>query len=195
MTALLASPLLMSTRLRTILALVAVLALGAAAALASGSDVIRDCAQDGQINKHYSQAELRDAEQNLPSDIDEYTDCRAAIRAAMGGGNGATGGRSGIVTPSGAVAGSQADIDALQKIASQAEKGKRSPVQVGGRDVVPGSGGLGGLLGGLQGANGMPGSLVAAIAALVLLAVVTAYLAAREKVPLVRRVALRLLGR
>ena len=181
--------------LRTSLVLIAVLLLGLpAAARASGSDVIRDCADDGKLDKHYSQKELRDAQRNLPSDIDEYTDCATAIRSAMHGGSGnpgAPGPPGAILTPSGAVAASQGDVDSLTAL----QKGKRHPIAVGGKEVIPGNAGLGGPLAGLAGSNGMPASLVAAIAALLLLAVVTAYLAAREKFPVVRRVALRVFGR
>src|SRR5688500_20081456 len=81
-----------------------------AAALASGDDVIRDCADDGVIDGDYSDRELRQAERDLPSDIDEYTDCREAIRAELGSdGSGGTpgGGRTSndpaLVTDSGAV--------------------------------------------------------------------------------------------
>jgi hypothetical protein len=189
----------MRTHLRTTLVLVAVLVLGApAAARASGDEAIRDCAQDGKLDKNYSQKELQEAEQNLPSDIDEYTDCRAAIRAQMSGGSGNPGGpgpAGAIITASGAVAGSQADVDALTAVQTQSEKGKSPTLTVAGKKVVPGNAGLTGALGGLAGANGMPPALVLAIAALVILAVVTTYLAAREKVPLVRRVAIRFLGR
>jgi hypothetical protein len=187
----------MSTRIRTSLLLVALLALALpAAAHASAAAVIRDCAQDGKIDGHYSQKDLRQAEQSLPSDIDEYTDCRAAIRAAMAGGSGSSGAPpGGIVTPSGAVAASPADVQALASLTDQATKGRRKAVAIGGKSVLAGNAGLGGVLGGLQGANGMPASLVAAIVALVLLAVVTAYLAAREKFVQLSRVALRRLGR
>jgi hypothetical protein len=185
--------------LRTSLALVAVLLLGLpAAAHASGSDVIRDCADDGKLDKQYSQKELQSAERNLPSDIDEYTDCRSVIRAAMHGGSGNPGGpgpAGAIVTPSGALAASQADVDALTAVQDNSVKGKRRPIAVGGQTITPGNAGLGGPLAGLAGSNGMPASLVAAIAALLVLAVVTAYLAAREKFPVVRRVALRVFGR
>ena len=185
--------------LRTSLALIAVLLLGLpAAAHASGSDVIRDCADDGKLDKQYSQKELQSAERNLPSDIDEYTDCRSVIRAALHGGSGSTGGpgpANAIVTPSGAMAASQADVDALTAVQTSSDKGKRHPISVGGETITPGNAGLAGPLGGLAGSNGMPTSLVAAIAALLALAVVSAYLAAREKFPAVRRVALRVFGR
>jgi hypothetical protein len=189
----------MRMHLRTFLVLIAVLVLGLpAAARASGSDVIRDCADDGKLDKQYSQKELQDAERNLPSDIDEYTDCRAAIRSAMHGGSGNPGGpgpAGAILTDSGAVAASKQDIQALAAVQNNSVNGKRHPIAIGGEKVVPGSAGLDGALAGLAGSNGMPASLIAAMAALLLLAVVTAYLAAREKFPAVRRVALRVFGR
>jgi hypothetical protein len=186
----------MRVQLRTLLVLMVVLVLGAPAAAQAGwEDVLRDCARDGKLDKKYTQKQLRDAERNLPSDIDEYTDCRSAIRAAMGGGNGKGGPASGIVTASGAIAGSPADIAAFQGLAHRAFKGKRNPVLVGGKELLPGNAGLTGVFGGLAGANGMPTSLMLAIAALLILAAITAYLAVREKVPLVRRAALRIFGR
>jgi hypothetical protein len=189
----------MRVHLRTSLVIIAVLLLGLpAAAQASGEQVIRDCAQDGKLDKQYSQSDLRDAERNLPSDIDEYTDCRSVIRAQMSGGSGNPGGpgpAGAIITASGAVAASQSDVNALTAIQQGSEKGKRPTIHVGTHKIEPGNAGLGGPLAGLAGANGMPPALVATIAALLILAVVTAYLAAREKVPLVRRVALRVLGR
>jgi hypothetical protein len=188
----------MRMHLRTSLVLIAVLLLGLpAAAHASGSDVIRDCADDGKLDKQYSQKELQDADRNLPSDIDEYTDCRSAIRSAMHGGTGSTGSPppGAIITPSGAIAASPEDVKALAAVQQNSAKGKTKPVMIAGEEVTPGNAGLGGPLAGLAGSNGMPSSLIAAIAALLVLAVVTAYLAAREKFPGVRRVALRVFGR
>ncbi|MFL5840628.1 MAG: hypothetical protein ACJ77Z_09290 [Thermoleophilaceae bacterium] len=185
-------------QLRTTLVLIAVLLLGLpAAARASSDDVIRDCAFDGKLDKTYSQKELQQAYKNLPSDANEYTDCSAVIRAAMTGGSGNTGPgpANGIITASGAVAGSQDDVNALTHLIDKGTKGKRPAVTLAGQKVLAGNAGLGGVLGGLAGSNGMPTSLVLAIVALGLLAVVTAYLGAREKFPHARRVALRLFGR
>ena len=185
-------------KLRTFFVLIAVLALGVpAAARADGNAVIRDCADDGQLSKQYSQKDLRDAYNNLPSDIDEYTDCRSVIRAAMTGGSGSNTPPppNGVLMPSGAVAASQADAAAFDQVQADVAKGKRHVVSIGGQKVLPGNAGLTGVFGGLAGSNSMPTSLVIAIAALLILAVVTVYLSAREKFPYVRRVALRLLGR
>ena len=185
--------------LRTTLVLLAVLLLGLpAAAHASGSDVIRDCAQDGKLDKTYSQKELQDAQANLPSDIDEYTDCRSVIRAAMHGGSGNPGGPGpvgAVITASGAVAASADDVHALSALQDNIVKGKVSPVAIAGQEVTPGSAGLGGALSGLAASNGMPTSLVATIAVLMVLAVVTGYLAVREKAPAVQRVASRIFRR
>jgi hypothetical protein len=189
----------MRMQLRTSLVLIAVLLLGLpAAAHASGSDVIRDCADDGKLDKQYTQKELTDAERNLPSDIDEYTDCRSAIRAAMHGGSGNPGGpgpAGAIISASGAVAASQGDINALSAVQNDSVKGKQPTIPIAGEKVTAGSAGLGGPLAGLAGANGMPAALVSAIAVLLILAVVTTYLAAREKLPVFRRAALRVFGR
>ena len=55
----------------------------AAPAPASPAGVIRDCSEDGILNGSYSQSELDGALEQLPSDLDEYTDCRSVIRRAQ----------------------------------------------------------------------------------------------------------------
>jgi hypothetical protein len=55
----------------------------AAPAFGSPQAVIRDCSEDGVLNGHYSHSDLAKALAQLPSDIDEYTDCRAIIRNAL----------------------------------------------------------------------------------------------------------------
>ena len=96
----------MLTRLITLaLTLVVALALPALAQ-ASGDDVIRDCAQDGDLDHDYSDKELEDAERNMPSDIDQYSDCRDVIRQAQAGGRGSTDGSGG---PGGGTGGGGSD--------------------------------------------------------------------------------------
>ena len=54
-----------------------------ASALASPEAVIRDCGQDGSLDGSYSNRDLREARANLPTDVDEYSDCREIIGAAI----------------------------------------------------------------------------------------------------------------
>src|SRR6476620_6506772 len=71
-----------------------------AAAWASGQAVIKDCTDDGVIEGHYSQQDYKNALANLPTDVDEYTDCRDVIKRAQTGGTGG-GGTSGPGAPGG----------------------------------------------------------------------------------------------
>jgi hypothetical protein len=87
---------------RALVAVGAVLALLPSAAWADGRRVIRDCTDNGRIEGHYSQSEYRDALANMPSDVDEYTDCRDVIRRAQlaaAGGGGKSAGGSGSAAP------------------------------------------------------------------------------------------------
>jgi len=49
---------------------------------ASPQGVIVDCAKDGKLDHHYSLSDLKQAEKDLPSDVDEYTNCRDVINQA-----------------------------------------------------------------------------------------------------------------
>jgi hypothetical protein len=68
-----------------VIAVATVLALlgGAPPALASGTDVIRDCTDDEVMAKTYTQQEYRDALAKLPADADQYGDCRDIIARAQ----------------------------------------------------------------------------------------------------------------
>ena len=53
--------------------------------------MIRDCAEDGDLDGDYTQEELDEAHKDMPSDIDEYSNCREVIESAReqsGGGGG-----------------------------------------------------------------------------------------------------------
>jgi hypothetical protein len=61
--------------------------------------ILREC-QEGRITGHYTPAQIRDARKNIPTDIDEYSDCRdvlarAALAVRGGGGAGGAGGAAG----------------------------------------------------------------------------------------------------
>ena len=192
-------------RLITILAalLVALLSLPAFAH-ASGEDVIRDCNEDGTLDGNYTQQELRDAEENLPSDIDQYGDCRDVINQAQadgsrnrGNGSGGSGGggqsrRGGSLKPgqgnpafetnSGAYANNQDDKDAYNRALADAARGGALP----GGLAIPAAGDF-------KPANsgGLPVPVLLALVAVGLLVAVTTVLVARKRLPLPTRVTSR----
>ena len=179
----------------TAVAVAAVLALPATAP-ASSRDLLRDCAEDGKLDHKYSQRELRDAERDVPSDIDEYTDCRDAIRSAQIGGGSGGGGNGSLKTESGAVAGSPEDIAELKRIT---DSGGAPTVDVGGRHVEAGGDGLFAAAGA---ANRIPLPVALALIALAVIATSGGVLMLRRRRPEalagiagVRRVALRLFRR
>ena len=160
----------------------ALLALAAvpAPALADGDDVIRDCYDDGKLDKEYSREDLDDAERDLPSDVDEYSDCRSVIRAAQArGGKGKRGGTGGVPgagfrgggtanadpalsTDAGAQAGTREDLDALNRLAGQNAAANDEPkVPVAGQPITPAAGAAS--VG--ESANDMPTPLLAALIA------------------------------
>ena len=56
--------------------------------------ILREC-QDGRITGDYTPKQLRDARKHIPTDIDEYSDCRDVLaRAALAGHGGGGGGGS-----------------------------------------------------------------------------------------------------
>ena len=61
-------------------ALIALLAVPAAAG-ASVDAIYEDC-QDGRLDKRHAKPDLREALDDMPADLDEYTNCRELIRAA-----------------------------------------------------------------------------------------------------------------
>jgi len=151
----------MTTARRLLIALLAVCAcLGALVpvALADGDDVLRDCNDNGTLDKDYSQGDLRDAIENIPTDLDEYTDCRDVIRRAqlgLGGSSGGSGsGQGGTGATGGGTAGGSAGgtggasanaTDALANateeekaaLAQTAAGGGTAPVRIGGVLVGP----------------------------------------------------------
>ncbi|HEY8865541.1 MAG TPA: hypothetical protein VIM22_01315, partial [Solirubrobacteraceae bacterium] len=109
---------------RVLLPTVLACLLAPAAALGSGRSVIHDCTDNGKIDNYHSQADYKSALGNIPSDIDQYTNCRDEIRAAArrdankpapgsgssgGGGSGVSGSSGGSgITGAGTTAGAGA---------------------------------------------------------------------------------------
>jgi hypothetical protein len=152
-------------------AALAALALPAAAS-ADFHAVIKDCAADGKLDRKWPRQDLKDALKVLPTDIREYTDCAALIKAQLtsgGGGTssgvgaGALGGANGggVTTPSGATAASPADVAALNRETDRL-RGQRPTIAVAGQNLTPAASGLDHVPGA---ANRLPLSLLLAILA------------------------------
>ena len=172
------------------LALLAALLALPGVALASGDAAIKDCANDGKLDKTYTTSELADAISNLPADVDEYSDCRDILRRAqLGGGSssgsgggstgggttgggttgdGTTGGGGSADTDAAATSGPAADplqgaTDAERAAFQKAVANGDAPVQLDGRPIYPGA------LGGAK-SNGLSDLPVPLLAILALLA-------------------------
>jgi hypothetical protein len=154
-----------------------------AAAWASGTAVIKDCTDDGVIQGHYSQQDYKDALNNLPTDVDEYTDCRDVIKRAQtggtGGGGGGTGaGGTGGSTPAGGDPLATASAAERSEVAKAQAGGASEPVAVGGKLVQPGKLGFGGL----GSPTTLPTSLIAVLVALGIAAVAAGATYVRNRV-------------
>jgi hypothetical protein len=169
----------------------AVLLATASPALAGTREKILQECQDGRLTGDYTSKEIRDARNHIPTDIDQYSDCRDVLGRALadragggggGGGGGAGGGGAGggagggggggasapLLTPS-----SPADTTAIQ----QAQAGGSGPVQIGDASVAPGAAGL------AAGAprTGMPVAVIVVLALLALAALAALAPAARRR--------------
>lgn len=164
-----------------------------AVASASPSQVIRDCQTDGDLDRHYSNEDLRKAQNNLPSDVAEYSDCGEVIAAAVTAGsdksgnknnNGGGGDDSGAAGATSGGAGGdkkkaqKADDDAaLNKLTKER---KKPDLTVGGQSIQPGDNGLFNVA---SATNGMPLPLLLALIGAVLVAIFGGLLALRRRVP------------
>jgi hypothetical protein len=181
-------------------AMLCALALPVATAHASYRDAIFDCNEDSVLDGKYSNAELKKALQHLPTDIAEYTDCADILASAMTGGSGSSGrgttpSNPALATETGAQASSQQDLDALRKkVATDTNKKKAAKVQIAGRDITPGAGGVFDRAGSTE-ANVLPLPLLLSLIALAAMCALAGALVARRQWPATRRVARRILRR
>jgi hypothetical protein len=114
------------------LALALSLALAAAASGDTGAKIIERCTH-GQSLGGFSQKDYRRALQELPTEVEEYSDCANLIRraqlAAAGGGGGGTGSAGPVATPL-----SPSERSAV----ARAPKAGAAPLKIGGQLVSPG---------------------------------------------------------
>jgi hypothetical protein len=174
--------------MRTALIALLALLLAAPPALADGTrtKILREC-QTGRLTGDYTAREIRDARNNIPDDLDQYTDCRDVLSRALlsragggdsgGGGGGAGGGGGGgggepaaPLTPT-----TDADNQALQQAAGAGEE----PVNVAGRPVTPGESAF---------RNDLPTPLLVLLALLAAAAVAGLAPMLRRRAPSLRRV-------
>ena len=157
-----------------------------APAFASADQVVRDCVYDGKLDHHYSNSELRRARDHLPSDADEYSDCRDVIAAAIKGGSDRSGGAVspglGATDPAAEAAALAADQSDLAAITNS---DKAPPLDVGGQSLKPDNSGFFNLGGA---ANQVPLPLLIALLLLCTMALVTGFGSIRERVPALARV-------
>jgi hypothetical protein len=179
------------SRVAYILVLLVALAVPALA-YASPDAVIRDCADNGKLDHHYSNSDLQKAEKNLPSDLDEYSDCRSVIAGAITGGSSKGGGRhSGGSGGSGATASKASENAARAKdnadLNALTNGGKKPHLNIGGKDVAPGDNGLFNLA---SASNGLPLPLLLALIAVGVLTAAGGFYALRRRVPALARIPL-----
>jgi hypothetical protein len=152
---------------------------------------ILDCNNDGDLDKRYSNSELRKALDNLPTDLDEYSNCREILSGAITsgsdkGGNRPTAGADGSVVPPEEHVARAEDNEDLAAITADPESNPPT-VEVGGETVEPGSNGLFDLA---SASNDLPVPLLVALIALALVALIGGLVAMRERVPVLARIPL-----
>jgi hypothetical protein len=118
--------------------LLALLVAAPASAQSTRTKILREC-QDGALRGDYSTREIRDARNNIPDDIDQYSGCRDVLSKALAdriggagaieGGGGAGGGTTAPLTPS---------TDQDRVALDEAARGG-TPLEIGGQRVVPGA--------------------------------------------------------
>ena len=178
-------------RAATSLLVLAVLALLALPGSAMAQSPIADCSDDGVLDKPWSNSELRDAIDKLPTDLDEYSNCRELLTNAITsgsdrGGNRPTLGAGGSALPPDEQAARATDNEDLAAITADPEKSPPS-VKVGDEEVEPGSNGLFDLA---SASNDLPVPLLVALIALALVALIGGLVAMRERIPALSRIPL-----
>ena len=176
-------------------ALLAALLVPVGVAHADNTDkILADCV-DGTLDGSYSRGDIQKAQDRIPSDIDEYSDCRGALNNARldnpggtggsGGGGGGTGtpqGNPNLVTPANPTGVQQQNPDPqnpTEKTAvDEATRKGGSPISFGsGSKITPSATGLP-----TDDRRSIPNPLLVALILLTTAALLGAVLAARARV-------------
>jgi hypothetical protein len=152
---------------------------------------IGDCNDDGDLDHNYTNGQLRRAIEDLPTDLDEYSNCREILSGAITSGSDRGGGRptlgaDGAPLPAEEQAARAQDNEDLAAITADPEKSPPS-VKVGDEEVKPGSNGLFDLA---SASNDLPVPLLVALIALALVALIGGLVAMRERIPALARIPL-----
>jgi len=129
------------------------------------------CGNDGTVNGNYTQSEYRDAIANIPTDADQYSDCRAILTAAQlsaasggaatGGGasdGAASSGSSAVTQQSATSQPSKSETTSVDAAVSDAVKNGGGPVVIGAATVNPDA------LGASRSISSLPTALIVALA-------------------------------
>jgi len=180
--------------LRLVLAglLVGLLAAPAASA-ATPTQILRDCEDDSILQGDYTSEELREARRGIPTDLDQYTDCRdvlaraTAERVSGRDAGGADDGRGGAGGPGlfGALLTPETDAD--RKALSEATAREPAPLTIDGESVVPGAAGFAAN----AARNDIPPTVLVLLALLLVAAALASVPAARRLGPVIRQRVLR----
>lgn len=175
-----------------------VLVLGALALVAlpatAQAGALTDCTRDNDLDRKYSNSELQKALDDLPTDSDEYGNCREVLSGAIHSGSDKGGGRPSDTGPNGGPLSADEqgerskDAEALASIAGDASGDPPAPsVEVGGKTVEPDSDGFFDLA---SASNDLPLPLLLALIALALLALTGVLVALRGRIPALARLPL-----
>ena len=170
-------------RLLTLSGLILLLAVPTASA-GVREKILREC-QGGRITGDYSPAQLRDARKNIPTDIDEYSDCRDVLaRASLTGrggsdpnGGGGTSAPGGIV-PGGGNGTPLTTSDSSETAALDDARLNNSPLSIGDERVIPGAAGFADT----AARRGLPTTVLVVLISLGLCALVAAAPSVRRRV-------------
>ncbi|HEY2637762.1 MAG TPA: hypothetical protein VGI54_10260 [Solirubrobacteraceae bacterium] len=135
-------------RLVAVITLLCALSIPATALAGGGGDaVLRDCVQHGSLTKTYTQAQYQDALDNMPADLQEYSNCAEVIAqakrsaAAKAHSPNKSGGSSNAGTPGGGGSGGGGSGGSSSSSGGAAPStGGGGPPSAGGQGSSPGPG-------------------------------------------------------
>jgi hypothetical protein len=155
------------------------------------ASALTDCTRDNDLDHTYSNSELQKALDNLPTDSDEYSNCREILAGAIHDGSDKGGGRPKDTGPNGEPLSAKEKAKRAKDgadLASLTGSDRQPPrVDVGGQSVQPGDDGLYDLA---SASNDLPVPLLVALVALGLLALTGALVALRTRIPALARLPL-----